>query len=73
MAAAAATFVWWLLVSSPQGGLVVMPNSFANRDACMAAITEFQKNAPQQNWRCSACRQRTRISRNERLLEPLHP
>lgn len=50
MAAAAATFVWWLLVSSPQGGLVVMPNSFESRDACMAAITEFQKNAPQQNW-----------------------
>jgi hypothetical protein len=48
--AAAATFVWWLVVSSPQGGMVVMPNSFDTRDACMAAVTEFQKNATQANW-----------------------
>jgi hypothetical protein len=48
--AAAATFVWWLVVASPQGGMVVMPNSFDTRDACMAAVTEFQKNAGQANW-----------------------
>jgi hypothetical protein len=48
--AAAATFIWWLVVSSPQGGMVVMPNSFDTRDACMAAVTEFQKNAGQANW-----------------------
>jgi hypothetical protein len=30
--------------------MVVMPNSFDTRDACMAAVTEFQKNATQANW-----------------------
>jgi hypothetical protein len=50
MAAAATTFVWWLVVASPQGGMVVMPNSFDTRDACMAAVTEFQKNTGQANW-----------------------
>jgi hypothetical protein len=50
MAAAATTLVWWLVVASPQGGMVVMPNSFDSRDACMAAVTEFQKNAGQANW-----------------------
>jgi hypothetical protein len=30
--------------------MVVMPNSFDTRDACMAAVTEFQKNPAQAAW-----------------------
>jgi hypothetical protein len=47
---AAATFVWWLVVANPQGGMVVMPNPFDSRDSCMAAVAEFEKNTPPQNW-----------------------
>lgn len=50
MVQAAATFVWWLVIAGPQGGMVVMPNPFDSRDACQAAITEYQKNQPPKDW-----------------------
>ncbi|MGN6584665.1 MAG: hypothetical protein ACTHJV_13280 [Rhizobiaceae bacterium] len=50
MTQAAAAFVWWLVIAGPQGGMVVMPNPFDSRDACQAAITEYQKNQPPKDW-----------------------
>lgn len=48
--AAAVTFVWWLVVASGQGGMVIMPNPFDNHDACQAAIAEMQKSPLPANW-----------------------
>jgi hypothetical protein len=50
MVQVAASFVWWLVIAGPQGGMVVMPNPFDSRDACQAAITEYQKNQPPKDW-----------------------
>lgn len=43
------TFVWYLVVSAPGGGLVVMPSGFDSRDLCEAAIVEYQKK-PVAGW-----------------------
>ncbi|MBR2687042.1 MAG: hypothetical protein IKE42_04265 [Aquamicrobium sp.] len=38
--------VWYLVVAGPQGGMVVLPSTFDNREQCAGAITEFQKQQP---------------------------
>ena len=43
------TFVWYLVVSGPQGGMVVMPSGFDTRQQCQDAITEYQKQ-PGLGW-----------------------
>ena len=50
MTLTAASFVWWLVIAGQQAGMVAMPNPFDDRAACEAAITEYQKNKPPQNW-----------------------
>ncbi|RST85916.1 hypothetical protein EJC49_13390 [Aquibium carbonis] len=42
-------FVWYLVVSGPQGGLVVMPSGFDTREQCQEAIVEYQKQ-PGAGW-----------------------
>ena len=37
------TFVWYLVVSGPQGGMAVMPSGFDSREQCLAAIVEYEK------------------------------
>jgi hypothetical protein len=43
------TFVWYLVVSGPQGGMVVMPSGFDTREQCLASIVEYQKQ-PGAGW-----------------------
>lgn len=35
-------FVWYLVVSGPQGGMVVMPSGFDTREQCQGAIAEYE-------------------------------
>lgn len=46
----AVTFIWYLVVAGPQGGLVAMPSPFEKREQCIAAIEEFQKSNPPSGW-----------------------
>ena len=43
------TFVWYLVVSGPQGGMVVMQSGFDTRQQCQQAIAEYQKE-PGLGW-----------------------
>ena len=43
------TFVWYLVVSGPQGGMVVMPSGFDTRQQCQDAIVAYQKE-PGLGW-----------------------
>ncbi|MGD9916284.1 MAG: hypothetical protein AB7S80_19590 [Rhizobiaceae bacterium] len=49
MEAIVTAFVWYLVVSAPQGGLVVMPSGFDTREQCEEALAEFNKK-PAQGW-----------------------
>ncbi len=42
-------YVWYLVVSGPQGGMVVMPSGFDTREQCQEAIVEYQKQ-PAVGW-----------------------
>lgn len=48
--AAVVSFVWYMVVAGPQGGLVVMPGFFETREACLSAVGEFQKTGPAPGW-----------------------
>jgi len=45
-----ATFLWYLVVAEPQGGLAVLPSPFDKSEQCRAAITEFEKTNPASKW-----------------------
>ena len=49
----AVAFVWYFVVSGPQGGLATMPGYFDTRDECTAAITEYQKQPAPAGWTAS--------------------
>lgn len=42
--------VWYLVVSGPQGGMVVLPSTFDTREQCTAAIAEYQKQPAPTGW-----------------------
>lgn len=44
------SFIWYMVVAGPHGGLVVMPGFFETRDGCIAAVAEFQKTSPAPGW-----------------------
>ena len=44
------TLVWYLIVASPQGGMVVLPSTFDKREQSTAAITEYQKQPTPTGW-----------------------
>lgn len=48
--AAVAQFVWYLVVASPQSGMVIMPDSFNTQQECAAAIAEYAKSKPAAGW-----------------------
>jgi hypothetical protein len=41
--ASTAALIWYLVISGPQGGIVILPSSFDTREQCAAVITEYQK------------------------------
>jgi hypothetical protein len=45
-----ATFLWYLVIAGPQGGLAVLPSPFDKSEQCHAAITEFEKTNPASQW-----------------------
>jgi hypothetical protein len=45
-----ATFLWYLVISGPQGGLVALPSPFDSNEQCQGAIAEFGKTNPSSNW-----------------------
>jgi hypothetical protein len=45
-----ATFLWYLVVAGPQGGLAVLPSPFDQSEQCRAAITEFEMTNPPSKW-----------------------
>lgn len=44
------TLVWYLIVASPQGGMVVLPSTFDTREQCDSAIVEYQKIPAPSGW-----------------------
>jgi hypothetical protein len=48
-----AALFWYLVVSGPQGGLVVMPNGFYTRDECEQALAEYNKKPAPAGWTLS--------------------
>jgi len=48
--AAVAQFVWYLVVASPQSGMVIMPDSFNTQQECAAAVEEYAKSKPTAGW-----------------------
>jgi len=48
--ASTAVLIWYLVISGPQGGLVVLPSTFDKREQCTAAITEYQKQPTPAGW-----------------------
>jgi hypothetical protein len=48
--ASTAALIWYLVISGPQGGIVILPSSFDTREQCAAAITEYQKQPASAGW-----------------------
>ena len=47
---AAATLLWYIVVSGPQGGVTALPSPFDNHDLCLAAVKEYEATKPPANW-----------------------
>ena len=45
-----AALIWYLVISGPQGGIVVLPSTFDKREQCAAAIAEYQKQPTPPGW-----------------------
>ncbi len=48
-----AALFWYLVVSGPQGGMVVMPNGFYTRGDCEQALAEYTKKPAPAGWSLS--------------------
>lgn len=50
MSAAAAAFLWYVVVAGPQGGVTALPSPFDQQDQCLAAIKAYEATKPAANW-----------------------
>ena len=47
------TLLWYLVVSGPQGGMVIMPGGFDTREQCEMALAEYNRKPAPAGWTLS--------------------